>query len=175
MSHTPYAARPVLETDAETSIRMGGIRQRDTTPELAVRRALARVGLRYRTHNRDLAGSPDIANRKTKWAVFVHGCYWHRHPDCRRATTPKRNTEFWVSKFLANVARDARSVEALRTQGYRVLTVWECESEDAVRLDQLARSFAAEVSRESDSMRAASADKRSSRSSGSPSGSKPKR
>jgi DNA mismatch endonuclease (patch repair protein) len=121
--------------DEETSTRMGGIRQEGTKPELIVRRALAAQGLRYRTSNRDLPGSPDLANRTGRWAVFVHGCYWHRHRGCRRATTPKRNTDFWVAKFEANVARDARATSALEELGYRVLTVWECEAESPTVLD----------------------------------------
>jgi DNA mismatch endonuclease (patch repair protein) len=89
----------LLVFDSATSERMGGIRQQGTTPELAVRRALTQLGLRYRVHNRDLPGSPDIAHRGAKWAIFVHGCYWHRHDGCRRSTTPKRNTEFWLAKL----------------------------------------------------------------------------
>lgn len=126
--------------DPETSTRMGGIRQRDTEPELIVRRALTAHGLRFRTKNRDLPGSPDVANRSGAWAVFVHGCYWHRHPGCRRATTPKRNTDFWVAKFEANVARDRRSKQALEALGYTVLVVWECEAE-GTRLPEIIDAF----------------------------------
>lgn len=114
-------------TDRATSERMAGIRQKDTAPEFAVRRALAAHGLRFRTHNRDLPGSPDVANRNRKWAVFVHGCYWHRHAGCSKATTPKRNRDFWISKFEANVARDARARAELESLGFDVLVVWECE------------------------------------------------
>lgn len=119
--------RPV--TDAATSRRMAGIRQKGTTPELAVRRALTRLGLRYRITNRDLPGSPDLANRSRRWAIFVHGCFWHRHRDCRRTSTPTRNREFWEAKFTANIERDRRAVDALRRAGYHVATVWECETE----------------------------------------------
>lgn len=114
-------------TDRATSERMAGVRQQGTAPELAVRRSLSALGLRFRTENRDLPGSPDVANRKRKWAVFVHGCYWHRHEGCSKATTPKRNREFWVVKFEANVARDARARSELKKLGYDVLTLWECE------------------------------------------------
>ena len=124
----------VILVDDETSARMADIRQRDTTPELAVRRWLTARGHRYRVLNRDLPGSPDIANRARRWAVFVHGCYWHRHPGCSKASTPKRNAAFWQAKFHANVARDARSARALADQGYRVATVWECETKDDRRL-----------------------------------------
>ncbi len=114
--------------DSATSQRMGGIRQKGTSPELAVRKQLTELGCRYRVNNRDLPGSPDIANRSRKWAVFVHGCYWHRHEGCKKATTPKRNRDFWVAKFEANVARDRRAVRELRGMGYLVVTVWECET-----------------------------------------------
>lgn len=130
--------RERIVTDAATSRRMADVRQKDTTPELAVRRALTMLGLRYRVRNRDLPGSPDIANRTRKWAVFVHGCFWHRHPGCVRSTTPKRNRAFWKKKFEANVARDARAVAALRERGFRVVTVWECETEiEATLLSRL--------------------------------------
>lgn len=128
--------------DAETSARLGRIRQHGTSAELTVRKLLHSLGHRFRVHNRDLAGSPDIANRSRKWAVFVHGCFWHRHTGCKRTTTPTRNREFWLQKFDANVARDARVQSALREQGYRVLVVWECETEDVSRLRTLRRALA---------------------------------
>lgn len=105
------------------------MRQRDTSPEVEVRRILHRLGHRFRIHNRDLPGSPDIANRGRRWAVFVHGCFWHRHAHCHRTTTPKRNREFWVEKFEANIRRDARVQASLRERGWEVLVVWECEVE----------------------------------------------
>ena len=74
-------------------------------------------------------GSPDVANRSQRWAVFVHGCYWHDHRGCRRATVPKRNTEFWLEKFAGNRRRDARALRQLRARGYRALVIWECEVE----------------------------------------------
>lgn len=116
-----------LETDAETSARMAGIRRSGTRPEQIVRQLLSGLGLRYRLANEDLPGSPDLANRSARWAVFVHGCYWHRH-DCKAATTPKRNRDFWEAKFARNVARDARAEAELDAKGYDVLTVWECET-----------------------------------------------
>jgi DNA mismatch endonuclease (patch repair protein) len=116
-------------TDAATSARMGRVRQSGTAPELLVRRALAALGMRYTTRNRDLPGSPDLANRARRWAVFVHGCYWHRHAGCRMATTPKTNTAFWLAKFARNVERDRAMRAALRRLGYRVLTIWECQAE----------------------------------------------
>lgn len=109
---------------------MAGVRQHDTSPEQAVRRLLRRLGHAYRTSNRDLPGSPDAANRSRRWAVFVHGCFWHRHPGCPRTTTPKRNRAFWAEKFVSNQRRDARCLAALRRLGFRVAVVWECQVEE---------------------------------------------
>lgn len=116
-----------LVLDRATSQRMAGIRRSNTGPELAVRRVLHQLGHRYRVSNRDLPGAPDIANRKKKWAVFVHGCFWHRHSGCPKATTPKRNREFWLEKFEKNVDRDRAAVRALEHLGFVVLVLWECE------------------------------------------------
>jgi DNA mismatch endonuclease (patch repair protein) len=99
-----------------------------------VRKALSAKGLRYTTFNRDLPGSPDLANRSRKWAVFVHGCYWHRHPGCSKASTPKTNVIFWMSKFERNQERDAQAVEQLKELGYRVVLVWECETKQEASL-----------------------------------------
>ena len=124
-------------TDAATSARMSRIRQTGTAPELAVRRAVAMLGLRYTTHNKDLPGSPDLANRSRGWAIFVHGCYWHRHAGCHKATTPRTNTEFWLNKFSRNVERDREARAALRRAGYRVLTFWQCELKQGLETGKL--------------------------------------
>lgn len=121
------AGKAALRTDATTSARMGRIRQSGTAPEITIRRAVATLGLRYTVKNRDLPGSPDLANRSRRWAIFVHGCYWHRHEGCHRATTPRTNTEFWLNKFSRNVARDEAARIELQRRGYRVLTFWQCE------------------------------------------------
>ncbi|MDA8021151.1 MAG: very short patch repair endonuclease [Thermoanaerobaculia bacterium] len=123
-------------SDRETFLRMSRQRQKDTRPEILTRRILHRLGHRFRIANRDLPGSPDIANRHRRWAVFVHGCYWHRHEGCPRATTPKRNREFWMEKFEANQARDRRVADKLRNRGFTVLTVWECETRDLEALEE---------------------------------------
>lgn len=127
-------SRDLFLTDDATSARMAGVRQRDTRPEIAVRKALWSLGKRYRIRNRDLPGSPDIANRKERWAIFVHGCFWHRHPGCRRSTTPKQNRALWNKKFRLNVARDAAKAELLRNRGFEIITIWECETELAADL-----------------------------------------
>src|SRR5687768_13330933 len=103
----PGAPRaPKLITTPQRSRLMGRVRQRGTTPELAVRSALRQLGVSYRLNARELPGSPDVANRSKRFAVFVHGCYWHRHPGCRLTTTPSTNVDFWLEKFSANQARD---------------------------------------------------------------------
>lgn len=127
-------------TPSERSVRMSRIRGKDTVPELALRRELHRLGLRYRLHGASLPGRPDLVLRKYKAVVFVHGCFWHRHGGCKIASTPKSNTEFWLKKFEGNVARDKRSCSLLAAEGWRVFVVWECElspgklSETAKRL-----------------------------------------
>ena len=136
--HARAAARrrQKLVTDPETSARLGRIRQRDTAAELAVRRIIHQLGHRFRVGNRDLPGSPDIANRKRRWAIFVHGCFWHRHNGCSRTTTPKRNREFWEAKFEANIVRDRRVASTLRELGYKIITIWECEIADQIALQR---------------------------------------
>jgi len=134
-----------LIVDASTSIRLGTVRQHGTTPELAVRAAARSAALGYRVNNRDLPGSPDLANRGAQWVIFVHGCFWHRHPLCVRTTTPKRNRAFWESKFRTNVERDRRVVRELEGMGYRVLTVWECQTERPRELRRVMIAFAKSV------------------------------
>ena len=109
------------------SWNMGRIRSTDTLPELAVRSILHRLGFRFRVHCRELPGKPDILLPKYRTAVFIHGCYWHRHPGCKKATTPKTNRTFWLSKFKANITRDKRNQAKLVELGWSVITIWECE------------------------------------------------
>jgi DNA mismatch endonuclease, patch repair protein len=111
---------------ATRSRMMASIRGKDTRPELLLRRALHSRGFRYRLHARSLPGRPDLVLPRWRAVVFVHGCFWHRHSGCRYATTPATRPEFWQAKFDANVARDARSMEALEAQQWRVAIVWEC-------------------------------------------------
>jgi len=115
---------------------MANIRGRDTAPELAVRRIAHRMGLRFRLHRNDLPGRPDLVFPKHRLAVFVHGCFWHRHEGCRHASTPKSRTDFWTEKFAANVERDARQEAALRALGWRVLVIWQCETRDEATVER---------------------------------------
>lgn len=123
-------------TPAERSERMRRVKGRDTTPELTVRRLLHRLGYRFRLHRRDLPGRPDIVLPRHRVAIFVHGCFWHRHEDsdCRLARIPKSRLEFWLPKFSANQARDLRDQKALSDLGWRILIVWECELRDKEQL-----------------------------------------
>ena len=105
---------------------MAGIRGKDTAPELAVRRFLHRAGLRFRLHAR-LPGKPDLVFPRYRVALFVHGCFWHRHPGCRYTTTPASNAAFWQQKFAENVSRDARVQRQLETLGWQVHVVWACQ------------------------------------------------
>jgi DNA mismatch endonuclease (patch repair protein) len=124
--------------DAARSALMGRVRQRGTKPEIEVAVTLRALGARYRLNVRSLPGSPDFANKSNKWAVFVHGCFWHRHRGCHRATTPTNNRDFWLDKFAANRRRDARSIRALRAMGYRVAIIWECRAtSSAERLSKI--------------------------------------
>lgn len=113
------------------SWNMSRIRSKNTQPELFIRHALWHKGLRYRKNPKDVFGKPDIYISKYRVAIFVHGCYWHRHEGCKNATTPKSNTEFWQKKFQTNIDRDMTVRETLTSQNIRVIVVWECTAEKA--------------------------------------------
>ncbi len=119
---------------------MSRIRGKDTKPELRVRSQLYRMGYRFRLHRKDLPGRPDIVLPKYDTVIFVHGCFWHRHKGCRFAYTPKTRVEFWQTKFDLNVRRDRRNEAALRKRGWRIIRIWECETESFEALARLIRS-----------------------------------
>lgn len=121
---------------AKRSAVMRRVKGRDTSPELVVRRALTRLGARYRLHRKDLPGAPDIVMPGRRLAIFVHGCFWHGHDCPRGARVPKQNRDYWVAKVGRNAARDARSAEALAASGWRVEVIWECELRDLAALDE---------------------------------------
>jgi DNA mismatch endonuclease (patch repair protein) len=116
------------------SAMMARVGRKNTAPEMVVRRAAHRLGLRFRIHPRGLPGTPDLVFPRWKTAVFVHGCFWHRHAGCQKASAPKTRAAFWQAKFDRNVARDHRVAESLREAGWRVETLWECETLKAERL-----------------------------------------
>jgi DNA mismatch endonuclease (patch repair protein) len=112
--------------DRQTRSRiMSSVGQKDTGPEMLLRAALHRAGLRFRLHDRTLPGSPDLVLPRFRSVVFVHGCYWHSH-GCHRSTIPKSDTEFWLTKFRANKHRDKQNVQLLLEDDWRVMIVWEC-------------------------------------------------
>jgi DNA mismatch endonuclease (patch repair protein) len=118
------------------SWNMSRIKGRDTVPEKRVRSMLHRLGFRFSLRRKDLPGRPDIVLPKFNLAIFVHGCFWHRHEACYNAVLPKTRQEFWLSKLNGNVERDGRNNAALRQLGWRVLVVWECEVEDEAKLSK---------------------------------------
>jgi DNA mismatch endonuclease, patch repair protein len=129
-------------TPQRRSWNMSRIKGKNTKPEVTVRRLLHQMRLRFRLHVRQLPGCPDIVLARWKSAIFVHGCFWHRH-GCKSTATPKSNTLFWQTKFDSNVARDEMVVKQLRASGWRVLTIWACDVKDEVKLKKhLERFFA---------------------------------
>lgn len=113
---------------------MSRVKGRDTRPEMRLRRALHAAGLRYRLQVKELPGRPDIVFRGAKLAIFVHGCFWHRHPGCQHTRTPKSRSDFWERKFEENVERDARQASELEAAGWTVMTLWECETRETATL-----------------------------------------
>ena len=122
-----------LTTTPERSALFRRVRQRGTAPEEIVQRMLSHLRHAYLMNVRSIPGSPDIVSADHSRAVFVHGCYWHRHPGCKASSTPTRNAEFWREKFEANVRRYRRKVRQLRSLGYRVMIVWECQTKSETK------------------------------------------
>ena len=124
----------------QRSTTMSKIRSTDSTPECKLRCALFKMGFRYRKNLTNLPGRPDIVIGKYKTIIFVNGCFWHQHPQCKKASVPKTNQEYWTKKLALNVIRDEESIKNLETLGWRVITVWECEINNDLRsvLDRIA-------------------------------------
>ncbi|QGM44625.1 very short patch repair endonuclease [Methylocystis heyeri] len=129
------------EDPEKRSAIMRAVKSQDTSPELAVRALLRRFAPFYRLQRKDLPGKPDIAYIGRKRAIFVHGCFWHGHDCARGARTPKANADYWKAKIARNRARDAANLEKLSAQGWRSLTVWECELKDRDALEKRLREF----------------------------------
>lgn len=126
---------PTKHSDVDARSRlMARVRGKDTKPEMIVRRMVHAMGYRFRLHGRELPGSPDLVFPARKAVIFVHGCFWHRHVGCRRASMPKTRQDFWRAKFIRNVARDQRNEDALTEAGWRSAIIWECEAKDIQRL-----------------------------------------
>jgi DNA mismatch endonuclease (patch repair protein) len=122
---------PDVFTAEERSRVMRSVRGKNTNPEMRVRRAAHAMGLRYALHKKSLPGTPDVAFVSRKVALYVHGCFWHRHEGCRLASTPQSNAEFWAAKFERNVARDLRVRQEMENLGWRIEIIWECETKKA--------------------------------------------
>jgi DNA mismatch endonuclease (patch repair protein) len=116
-----------VHSPVQRSFNMSRIRGKDTVPEIRLRSLLHRAGHRFRLHRKDLPGRPDIVLPGAKVAVYVHGCYWHRHEGCRLSTMPSSNVDFWRAKFERTVERDHENVEALKVAGWTPVVIWECE------------------------------------------------
>jgi len=109
---------------------MSKIKGKNTKPEMIVRSVCHELGLRYRLHKKDLPGKPDLVFPKHRLCIFVHGCFWHRHPGCKYAYSPKSRLDFWLPKLAKNVERDADALQALHTRGWRVAIIWECHTKN---------------------------------------------
>jgi len=130
-------------TQEERSRVMSRVRSKNTKPELIVRHTAHRLGLRFRLHSKALPGIPDLVFRKYNSVVFVNGCFWHQHPGCKRATMPTSNRDFWRRKLMGNVSRDQEHVNELKRNGWRVLTIWECQTrQQEVVIEMLSEFFA---------------------------------
>lgn len=116
-----------VHSPAQRSYNMSRIRSKDTAPEVRLRSLLHRSGLRFRLHGKDLPGRPDIVLPGARVAVFVHGCFWHRHQGCRYSSMPSSNVEFWEQKFGRTVERDHENIQSLRDLGWEVIVTWECQ------------------------------------------------
>ena len=122
----------------QRSRNMSAIKSKNTKPEIAVRKLLHSMGYRFRLHSKNLPGSPDIVLPKYKTVIFVHGCFWHRHENCKYASTPKTRQEFWNKKFNENILRDKKNLEILSSLGWKIIIIWECEIRNKkINLEQI--------------------------------------
>ena len=115
---------------------MSAVKGKDTTPELRVRKVLHAMGYRFRLHRTDLPGKPDIVMAKYRLCIFVHGCFWHQHPGCKRATFPQTNREFWIEKLDRNTTRDNLAIANLKKLGWQVSVIWECQTQTPKELEK---------------------------------------
>lgn len=131
-------------TKEKRSSIMSKVRGKNTKPELLVRSLLHRMGFRFRLHRKDLPGKPDIVLPRYKKIILVHGCFWHQHPGCKKATIPATNKEFWKEKLGRNIERDKQTKANLQNEGWRVLVVWECQIKNQEKLKSRLQRFLAE-------------------------------
>ena len=137
--------------DKQTRSRMmSNIKGKNTKPEITVRSLLHRQGFRFRIHDRSLPGKPDIVLKKYKAVIFIHGCYWHRHENCKLASTPTQNAEFWNKKFNDNVRRDSEVYCQLKALGWRIAIIWECGIRDKSNLPTYIKSLCSWIKSDSE-------------------------
>lgn len=127
--------------DPKRSALMARVKGKNSKPEITVRRLAHRLGYRFRLHRKDLPGTPDLVFPRFRKVIFVHGCFWHRHPGCARTTSPKTRIAYWAEKFERNIERDSTKQRLLRALGWRILVVWECETFDLERLTKRLAAF----------------------------------
>ena len=125
----------------QRSRNMSAIKSKNTKPEIAVRKLLHSMGYRFRLHRKDLPGSPDIVLPKYKTVIFVHGCFWHRHENCKYASTPKTRKEFWKNKFKANLKRDTEVQEKIKNIGWQSVVIWECDTRNISFIKKRLRNY----------------------------------
>ena len=123
------------------SANMRQIKSKDTTPEIALRSLIHRLGYRFRLHRKDLPGKPDLVFPGSGRVIFLHGCFWHQHASCREGRMPSSRRDYWVPKLKKNQIRDAHNQASLEEQGWKVLVIWECELRDSRHLTKTLKSF----------------------------------
>ena len=124
----------IHKVSEQRSRNMSAIKSKNTKPEIKVRKVLHSMGYRFRLHSKDLPGSPDIVLPKYKTVIFVHGCFWHRHENCKYASTPKTRKEFWNKKFKENIKRDLEIQDKIKNLDWRSVVIWECETKNMENL-----------------------------------------
>lgn len=122
-------------TDEKRREIMSRIHSKDTKPELLIRSELHKLGFRFRLHNKNLPGSPDIVLNKFRTVIFINGCFWHGHKNCKYSSLPKTNSQFWKEKILKNIERDKIAKKQLRSQGWHIITVWTCQLRNSIKVN----------------------------------------
>ena len=120
---------------------MASVKSKGTAPEMAVRRMLHKMGYRFRLHDPHLPGRPDLVFPSRRKVIFVNGCFWHQHSGCKRSSVPKSNQDFWLNKLQGNLIRDAKNTALLRSDGWYVEIVWECELQNPVAVSRRLTEF----------------------------------
>ena len=128
------SSQVIHQVSEQRSRNMSAIKSKNTKPEIKVRKVLHSMGYRFRLHSKDLPGSPDIVLPKYKTVIFVHGCFWHRHENCKYASTPKTRKEFWNKKFKTNIKRDLEIQDKIKNLDWRSVVIWECETKNIENL-----------------------------------------